>query len=97
MSRMTMVCIGNKFILNCDYFWERSGTNYSCPGADVSTEVESEGSAFQLDQAKIDGLLSVLAERVRDVNAFTRTTTLRTWALLCEYVTVAVTNQTRDF
>jgi hypothetical protein len=46
--------------------------------------------AFVLTNKQRGGLLSVLAERVHDVTAFTRGAALKTWLMLAEYAFVHV-------
>lgn len=46
---------------------------------------DSVSATLTLTNKQRDGLLSVLAERIHDVTAFTRAAALKTWTLLAEY------------
>ena len=61
-----------------------SSSTASANGAgDASTD--SASATLTLTNKQRDGLLSVLAERIHDVTAFTRAAALKTWTLLTEY------------
>ena len=47
--------------------------------------IPSKDDSFLKPEA-VDNLLSVLVDRIHDVNAFTRGTALKVWISLCEYV-----------